>query len=145
MKKASKIKIFIKKAALLGVSFFTAIKKASKRKHFWKNMLLLGAGVFILLTGILVLWLASLRIPDFNSFQDRKVLNSTKIYDRTGEILLFDIHRDTKRTDIVYQDMGVNIRNATVAIEDSEFYNHRGVGFRRTAPARFSDPTPRRA
>ena len=76
---------------------------------------------------MIIVWLSSLRIPDFNSFTDRKITNSTKIYDRTGEILLYDIHQDIKRTNIPYQAMGVNIKNATVAIEDSEFYNHRGI------------------
>ena len=54
-------------------------------------------------------------------------MNSTKIYDRTGEILLYDIHQDVKRTYIGFEDMGANIKNATVAIEDSEFYNHGGI------------------
>ncbi|TSC77970.1 MAG: 1A family penicillin-binding protein [Parcubacteria group bacterium Gr01-1014_24] len=90
-------------------------------------MILLSAGIVILITGIIIVWLSSLKIPDFHSFEDRKIENSTKIYDRTGEILLYDIHKDTKRTDITFENMGVNIKNATVAIEDSEFYNHRGI------------------
>jgi penicillin-binding protein 1C len=92
-----------------------------------KNMVLLGAGLFILMSGVGVVLLASLRIPDFHSFEDRKVANSTQIYDRTGEILLYDIHQDTKRTDIAFENMGINIKNATVAIEDSEFYSHGGI------------------
>ncbi|HTE49166.1 MAG TPA: transglycosylase domain-containing protein [Candidatus Paceibacterota bacterium] len=99
----------------------------SKRKHFWKNVVLFVTGFFILLTGLIVLWLANLRIPDFNSFADRKVENSVKIYDRTGKILLYDLHNDTKRSDITSDAMSVNIKNATVAIEDSEFYNHGGI------------------
>lgn len=102
-------------------------KKAHKNKHFWKNAALVSAGVFILIMGAGVLLLASLRIPDFRFFEERKVTNSIKIYDRTGEILLYNIHGDIKRTDISSEEMGVNIKNATVAIEDSEFYNHSGV------------------
>ncbi len=103
------------------------MKKLIKNRKFWKNIILLAAGGFILVTGIGVLWLFSLKIPDFNSFNDRKVANSTKIYDRTGEILLYDVHENTKRTDIEGVAMGINIKNATVAIEDSEFYNHGGI------------------
>ena len=88
---------------------------------------MLLAGIFILLSGIIIIWISSLKIPDFNSFENRKVVNSTKIYDRTGEILLYDIHQDIKKTDIPFEKMGVNIKNATVAIEDSEFYNHGGI------------------
>lgn len=86
-----------------------------------------GAG--IIFCGIIILWLSSLRIPDFTSLENRKITNSTKIYDRTGEVLLFDIHKDIKRTSIAFEDMGTNIKNATVAIEDSEFYQHGGIRF----------------
>jgi 1A family penicillin-binding protein len=84
-------------------------------------------GIFILFSGLVVLWVSSLRIPDFHSFEDRKVVNSTQIYDRTGEILLYDIHNDIKRTNIPFEQMGANIKNATIAIEDSEFYSHGGI------------------
>lgn len=77
--------------------------------------------------GISAILIASFKIPDFSSFGDRKIVNSTKIYDRTGEILLYDIHEDVRRTNIAFEDMGTNIKNATVAIEDSEFYNHQGI------------------
>lgn len=98
-----------------------------KRSNLTKNILLFLAGVFIIGTSFIILWLSSLKIPDFSSFEDRKVVNSTKIYDRTGEILLYDIHQDVKRTNIAFTDMGTNIKNATVAVEDSEFYNHSGI------------------
>ena len=92
-----------------------------------KNAVLFAAGVFIFFSGTMVIFLSSLKIPDFHSFEDRKISNSTQIYDRTGKILLYDIHQDTKRTEIPFEEMGVNIKNATVAIEDSEFYNHGGI------------------
>lgn len=101
--------------------------KKSKNKKLIKNILLFGAGIFILITGITTIWLVSLKIPDFHSFEDRRVENSVKIYDRTGKILLYDIHQDVKRTDITFDKMGINIKNATIAIEDSEFYNHGGI------------------
>lgn len=92
-----------------------------------KNLMLFGAGAFIFIIGITIIWLSSLRVPDFRSFEDRKVINSTKIYDRTGEILLYDIHQDVKRTNVSFDSMGSNIKNATVAVEDAEFYNHKGI------------------
>jgi len=103
------------------------IRKLLKNKKLVKNIMLLSAGLFVLLSGTIVLLLSSLRIPDFHSFGDRKIINSTQIYDRTGEILLYDIHQDVKRTNIPFEQMSLNIKNATVAIEDSEFYNHGGI------------------
>lgn len=103
------------------------IKNIFKNKKLVKNMLMLLASIFILGSGVIVVLLFSLQIPDFHSFGDRKVVNSTQIYDRTGKILLYDIHQDTKRTDVPFEQMSLNIKNATVAIEDSEFYTHGGI------------------
>ncbi|MDP2788714.1 MAG: transglycosylase domain-containing protein [bacterium] len=109
--------------------FIRRLKHSKKSNHFWKNLVFFCASVFVFFAGIGVLWFSSLKIPDFNSLVDRKIINSTQIYDRTGKILLFNIHQDVKRTNISFANMGVNIKNATVAIEDSEFYNHRGIKF----------------
>src|SRR3989338_306088 len=103
------------------------IKEVKKNKRFWKNIALFTAGVFILMAGMMVIWLSSLQIPDFESFDDRKTTSSTKLYDRTGETLLYDIYQDAKRTNIPSASMGENIKAATIAIEDSEFYNHQGI------------------
>ncbi|MEI6581248.1 MAG: transglycosylase domain-containing protein, partial [bacterium] len=63
----------------------------------------------------------------FKSFNERKIQNSTKIYDRTGTIVLYNVNQNIKRTVIPSEQMGINIKNATVAIEDSEFYQHSGI------------------
>jgi penicillin-binding protein 1C len=115
------------------------IKKYKKNRKLFKNIILLCAGIFILAAGVIIVLLSSLKIPDFHSFKDRKVVNSTQIYDRTGKILLYDIHQDIKRTNILFEQMSLNIKNATVAIEDSEFYNHGGVRVTSTIRALFSN------
>jgi 1A family penicillin-binding protein len=101
------------------------------KKHH-KNFLIrniiwgiLGFG--LVLISILIVWTSTLKLPDFKSFTERKIQSSTKIYDRTGQILLYDVHQNIKRTVIPYEEMGTNILNATVAIEDSEFYQHKGI------------------
>ncbi|MCX6754556.1 MAG: PBP1A family penicillin-binding protein [Candidatus Nomurabacteria bacterium] len=101
------------------------------RKHIKKfnikNIILVILGIGLLFTGILIAWISTLQLPDFKSFTERKIQSSSKIYDRTGTILLYDVHENIKRTVIPYEQMGVNILNATVAIEDSEFYQHNGI------------------
>jgi penicillin-binding protein 1C len=101
--------------------------KSSRKLIFSTNTLMVCAGLCIVLVGVGIIWVSTLHIPDFSSFNDRKIVNSTKIYDRTGEVLLYDIHQDVKRTDVPFDSMSVNIKNATVAIEDAEFYQHKGV------------------
>jgi len=86
---------------------------------------LLIVGFFF--SGALLLWAASLKTPDLKSFDQRKVAQSTKIYDKTGEVLLFDLHDDIQRTVVLFEDVSRNIKNATVAIEDAEFYEHSGI------------------
>ena len=92
-----------------------------------RALLSLGASAILVVLGSLALWAGSLRLPDLTSFEERKVEQSTKLYDRTGEILLYDLHGNAKRTIITYEEMPRHIKNATVAIEDAEFYEHRGI------------------
>ncbi|MCM2338950.1 MAG: PBP1A family penicillin-binding protein [Burkholderiales bacterium] len=115
------------------------MKRNTKKIGIPKNLLYFLIGIFILFVGIIIIYVSSLKIPDFHSFEDRKIINSTKIYDRTGEILLYDIHQDVKRTNIPFEKMSANIKNATVAIEDSEFYNHSGVRITSTVRAVLSN------
>lgn len=77
--------------------------------------------------GAFLIWAATLKIPDVSSLSERKISQSAKIYDRTGEILLFDLSEDIDRTIIPIEDISRNIQNATVAIEDDRFYDHAGV------------------
>lgn len=103
------------------------IKHIKKHKHHFFNigLILLLAG--IVFVGILIIWVSTLKVPDFRSFDERRIARSTKIYDRTGEVVLYDIHQDIKRTVISFEEMGENIKEATVAIEDDNFYEHSGV------------------
>lgn len=64
--------------------------------------------------------------PDINKFEERKVAQSTKIYDRTGKILLYDVHGSEKRTVIGFSEIPRYVKNATIAIEDDNFYSHYG-------------------
>lgn len=98
-----------------------------KLKHVVKNALVLGIGFCILGAAILLLWVSTFKIPTLDSFQERKVSQSTKIYDRTGEILLYDVFQNIRRTVVPFDAISQHVKNATIAIEDREFYSHSGV------------------
>ena len=51
---------------------------------------------------------------------------STKIYDSKGETVLYDIHGNVKRTLINLNDIPKHVIDATLAIEDRDFYTHKG-------------------
>lgn len=98
-----------------------------RSKKLWKELVILGLAIMLFVGGAGIIWLANLKMPDISAFSQRKIAQSTKIFDRTGKILLYDIHENTKRTIIPFEDISQNIKNATISIEDNEFYQHIGI------------------
>lgn len=94
------------------------------------NILWVCLGLGVIAVGFVVIWISTLKIPDFKSFDDRIISSSTKIYDRTGEIVLYDIHQDKKRTIITSEEMGDAVKKATVSIEDETFYTNKGINIK---------------
>ncbi|MBI2029415.1 penicillin-binding protein [Candidatus Gottesmanbacteria bacterium] len=50
---------------------------------------------------------------------------STIIYDRNGKVL-YDIYKDENRVPVGLSEVPDHLKNATVAIEDKDFYKHKG-------------------
>jgi 1A family penicillin-binding protein len=82
-----------------------------------------GAGLLVMLIAFVVL---SQGLPQPDKLINREVAESTKIYDRTGETILYEIHGDQKRTLIDLQEIPTYVQKATIAVEDKNFYNHSG-------------------
>lgn len=103
-----------------------------KQRGYWRLWLIklaLIAGIFsFLFVGLSVIWAATMEIPDFDAFfKERVISESTKIYDRTGEILLYDVNGGIRRTVVGLAEIAETAKLATIAIEDAEFYSHAGV------------------
>ncbi len=77
--------------------------------------------------GALILWASSLKTPDLNSFDTRLAGISTKIYDRTGNVLLYDVNQAVRRTVVPFETISPYLKNATISIEDEDFYKHSGI------------------
>jgi len=109
----------------------------------WKHLLIDSVVIFfailVIIIGGMLVWISTLQIPDLSAFENRRVLQSTKIYDRTGETLLYDLHQDVQRTNIEFEQISRHIKNATIAIEDDEFYNHHGIDLSAIARAALSN------
>jgi len=53
---------------------------------------------------------------------------STHLYDRNGKIL-YEIYREQNRTPIKLKELPPYVYQATIAIEDKDFYKHQGISF----------------
>lgn len=102
-----------------------------------KKICVAGAiGVFIILgAGATYVAFINRSLPDPALFDQRRINQSTKIYDRTGTILLYEIHGEQKRTIIPASAIPALVRQATVAVEDKNFYGHRAVDWKSIARA----------
>ncbi len=105
-----------------------------KIRHAWRwvrrhkrAILVWGTSAFFVLSGLIVLWAATLQIPDLASLSDRRVEQSVKIYDRTGSVLLSDLNQNTARTIVPLDQISPIAQQAVIAIEDPEFYTHGGI------------------
>jgi 1A family penicillin-binding protein len=95
------------------------------RKRIFSIVLTLG--ILIIVGGTLyTVWLGK-NLPDPDRLTDRQIAQSTKIYDRTGEHLLYEIFSDQKRTLVELENIPEQLINAVIATEDTEFYNHIGI------------------
>ena len=123
-------KLKVRNSRVYGVIKENKVERPKKRRFFsfvfFLKLGLLGAvAAFILGTG-LVIWISK-DLPDPNKLRDRQVVQSTKIYDRTGTHLLYEVYQDQKRTVVELSQIAPSAVQATIAIEDKDFYNHGGV------------------
>ena len=102
-------------------------RRRASRRHSLYAVLLVGVGVGFFVAGAMLVVVAVTPVPDISSFAARQVNQSTKIYDRTGQILLYDYNRDARRDVVSISDISLNVINATIAIEDASFYEHGGI------------------
>src|SRR4030043_987450 len=97
----------------------------SKSRKFVAIAKLAFIGVIILFLGSFIIFpLFACNLPSPDKIV-RKEGYSTKILDRNGEIL-YDIYVDQRRTPVAVNDIPLYLRQATVAIEDKNFYKHQG-------------------
>ncbi|HET9671832.1 MAG TPA: transglycosylase domain-containing protein, partial [Actinomycetota bacterium] len=72
-------------------------------------------------------------------------VQTTFVYDRSGEQLLSTIHGSVDRTEIPLDQMPRHTRDAVIAVEDARFYDHLGVDLRGTIRAAWTDLVARDA
>ncbi len=111
-----------------------------KKKKIVKIIGLTTLVVLGLATASLV-YLSSLikNLPVLDQVSGHQLVQSTKIYDRTGEVLLYEIHGQEKRTVIPFEEIPDCVKKATIAVEDRGFYNHPAFDWKAIIRATFND------
>ncbi len=94
--------------------------------HKTRTRTLLLGSIILLISGSTLIWGANLSIPELQSVNSRRIEQSTKIYDRTGEVLLYDLSKNSKRTTVPLSEISTYVQKATISIEDKNFYSHKG-------------------
>lgn len=120
------------------MEFFRAVS-AHIKAHTKRDVFMMVVCVLLLICSGFFFWFSSLSIPDVSLFEERQVDQSTKIYDRTGTTLLYDVSGNARRTVVSADAISDNVKNATVAIEDSGFYGHGGIRILSILRAMFDD------
>lgn len=106
-------------------------------KKFGKIVLAICFVGIVFVAGIFLYFAKDLPSPE--NFQGRFVAESTKILDRTGTHLLYEVHGEEKRTVIPFTDMPDVVKYATIALEDQDFYTHFGIQIKSILRAVFKD------
>lgn len=124
---------FKRKALPMKVTRPSPRRKKSRGKTALLALALLGAVGTLILIGALG-WLTA-GLPDPNKLMDRVVSQSTKIYDRTGQHLLYEVHGEEQRSLVALADVPSALKWATIVAEDRDFYSHKGFDLRGIARA----------
>lgn len=112
-------------------------RKASKGVRMAKRVFrfslysFLVLGVFGFLTGLVVFAWYSKDLPSVDQLKHARVAEATEILDRNGK-LLYRVHGDENRTIIPLEDIPLTLQEATIAIEDANFYDHPGFDVKAT-------------
>src|SRR5947207_2084673 len=68
-------------------------------------------------------------LPQPEKFTETPFIQSTKMYDRTGKTLLYDIYGEEKREIVSFDKISDNLKHAVLTSEDARFYQHGGIDF----------------
>ena len=96
--------------------------------YFWMKLRYFLFGTFLTLL-VLFFYQSYIFVKSLPSPQNIGKVNyplSTHIYDRNGK-LLYEVYRDQNRTPVRIEDLPTFIKDATIAVEDKDFYKHNGV------------------
>jgi 1A family penicillin-binding protein len=98
-----------------------------KLKFKYRNKIIISF-LLLIFAGFVSLFFIFLKdLPRPEVFTEAQINQSTKIYDRTGKILLSSVYGEEKRTYIPLTEIPDIMQKAIIATEDANFYKHFGI------------------
>lgn len=96
------------------------------------SLTVFSVGISGLIAGVLVgslaLYVLYQRLtPDIGTLRPENVSQTSRIYDRSGQHILYELYDEENRTIVGYDGISDSLRQATVATEDERFYDHIGI------------------
>ncbi|MEH6851391.1 penicillin-binding protein 1A [Bacillus sp. 491mf] len=115
-------------------------EKPKKKGSFLRKFLIacLLIGIVTLVAGVSAFFVM---VKDAPKLDKAKLVNplSTKFYDKDGKFIYE--YGAEKRTNVTYDQVPKVVESAFLATEDSRFYEHNGIDFKRTTKAIFENVT----
>jgi len=96
-----------------------------KRFFFWSFSIIFGLGAAGMIFIAVFVIIISYDLPDVESIEDLSAAQSTQIFDRDGN-LLYSIYGEENREAVSLGQISKDLINATVALEDDQFWTHGG-------------------
>ncbi|MCL4338365.1 penicillin-binding protein [Patescibacteria group bacterium] len=106
--------------------FVKAGKLKSKQIFYKKKFIFIIVVAMLCLSSIYYLFSILKDLPSPTKLSLREVPQTTKIFDRNGT-LLYNIYANQNRTLVKLAVIPISLREATIAIEDKDFYKHGGI------------------
>jgi 1A family penicillin-binding protein len=123
-------KRFKRKTLPQGSAMKNVPSKKSKRGGFFslKRVVLFVLGCFVLgsIAFVGMIGWYSRNLPNPNRLIERSLPQSTRIYDRTEKVLLYEFHGNQQRTLVSLEEIPEHLKNAAIISEDKNFYQHKG-------------------
>ncbi len=113
-------------------------KKSDFKKIIWK-IAVVTAAVFVFAVTAMMIMAGNL--PSVTEFSSQNMSQSTRIYDRTGQILLYEVNSGEKRTVVSLDQIPKYLKDATISIEDENFYNEPAFDWKGILRATFVNIT----
>ncbi len=99
-------------------------KKTKKKRGLLLLKFFLGGMLVFVLSSLFLFFYYAQDLPRPEVFSERKLAQSTKIYDRTGKVLLYEIYGEEKRTWVGINIIPDYLKEAVISTEDENFYKH---------------------